>query len=574
MATPNYSPFFDPGTIPQNPDLALPAAPEPVVAPVVPPKPPPLAGWANTLNKIPGLQTFGNALASNNMLIPKIAALGGGALQFKDPGMHMMSGLGDMLAAKDLAGTPKPTVAPVAPVNPNPQPVIAPKTLAVPDATPAPPRALSAVPPLGGGSPLPSPSQNFSSGDQDISGTAPQPTPPATAAPVSAGPTLAPTLQPTLPSVGSAPMNPMVADLTRQIAESLSRSPDTSGPQIDPWTAAAVSGMKPGFNPHTGNSAGQEYINMMEKAKIDQSTRSDAHAKNLLAMYKDIGIPEKTQAEILHLGAQTSEANAKAKQTILSLGLDPNSEDSKKYIANITAMETAKFLGEGQGKDQAMIKAIENLKNDPILKAMPVPSEIKAMGLNMADIAAMARTGDATIMSSIVSGMARKVAAGIAAGGQVVAAQKGADALKLGVYRSLQSEASLELARITSKFYDPTGLDPVKDQLAILMQTKLGKTAMPPDVKARYDAAVGNLTVGTTGLKGLVGVDTSAPAPAASTSAPATPARRRGRGAPAPSSSETLPPAIVSKLKKGVDTELTDGSHWTLDDSGKAKRLK
>lgn len=526
-----------------------PAAPAPT-GPA--PAPKPLAGWAPTLNKVPGLKTFGDFVGDKG--VQDMLFMGGAAARSKYPMKTLGQSLADVRTAQMLQGQPAPTPAPAQAPKPAPAPAPAtgaivapgaPNTLEAPvGSTPNQPSAVKSITGLTSAQPT----RNFSNEASPVSGGA------AIPQNVSA-PTLSPQAQPTLPAV----MSP--ADTMRRTILDSFRPSDDTGPRHDPWGAGAITALRPGFNPTTGDSAGLGATKAVEIARQAELKRRDDIQKNLIDYHKNMYAPEVAGADIVGKRAKAEKDISTSYETDLKAGLGSAGQRGK-YIGGIRQQEAAKSggkaIGEIEGKNasvEAWIEANPQVANTPVSGRAFTALGIKTR----ADLARSFNTVDPSVITSIESAAARVDAANIAGSRYKEGEQLKADVLRRQINNDRATRAQQTIKEINSRFFDTDIVKPGSVDHYAALQAK--KVAMTPKVKAALDDAMNDYKSATDALKGAAEDINTKVAPSKAG------ADRRGRGkapsagkeAAAPSAPATPPPASNAK---GSDSKTLKDGHY------------
>ena len=436
-------------------------------------------GFLNpTLNKVPGLQGLGNMMSKDNYMLPKIMNMVGGAMQYKNPMRKIMPAIGDVLAGQALNNMGQTQRQQQVAQTPSPQPTAQPKALPAAEVTPqvAPQPTGKNFPSLMGGY---TPGQSSS---QDVTLFQPQKPSFSNSQQVSGGTVGSPDMA-TPPTVGQNAVDQGPMSMPREITNAVIDASRYNRPTIDPWVAGMMTGIRPGTNPSTGHTAGNEYTRMA-------LAEGDLAAKRSTDLMKSYAATMEAGNKPLLQYWQGMEHQAKFRQI---MG-DPQVQAA---ASRLKYLET---MAEGQAKNDAKQEAITALYNNPMLKSMSTTPELQQLGItNMAQVAAMAETGDANVLANVVKNVgqlasarvnaaARIEAANISAGAHMAASKDTSAQIQNQILKNFGAEIGIRLKSIEANFYDPSVTKP-NDLIA------LKKKPMTPDIKAEYEGLKGTHNV-------------------------------------------------------------------------------
>jgi len=439
-------------------------------------------GFLNpTLNKVPGLQGLGNMMSKDNYMLPKIMNMVGGAMQYKNPMRKIMPAIGDVLAGQSLNNMGQTQRQQQVAQTPSPQPSAQPKALPAAEVTPQ-----TAPQPTGKNFPaLTGANYNPNAGSsQDINATLFQPQKPSfsNSQQVSGGTVGSPDMA-TPPTVGQNAVEQGPMSMPREITNAVIDASRYNRPTIDPWVAGMMTGIRPGTNPSTGHTAGNEYTRMA-------LAEGDLAAKRSTDLMKSYAATMEAGNKPLLQYWQGMEHQAKFRQI---MG-DPQVQAA---ASRLKYLET---MAEGQAKNDAKQEAITALYNNPMLKGMSTTPELRQLGItNMAQVAAMAETGDANVLANVVKNVgqlasarvnaaARIEAANISAGAHMAASKDTSAQIQNQILKNFGAEIGIRLKSIEANFYDPSVTKP-NDLIA------QKKKPMTPDIKAEYEGLKGTHNV-------------------------------------------------------------------------------
>jgi hypothetical protein len=436
-------------------------------------------GFLNpTLNKVPGLQGLGNMMSKDNYILPKIMNMVGGAMQYKNPMRKVMPAIGDVLAGQSLNNMGQTQGQQPVAQTPSPQSSAQPKALPAAEVTPqtSPQPTGKNFPSLMGGY---TPGQSSS---QDVTLFQPQKPSFSNSQQVSGGTVGSPDMA-TPPTVGQNAVEQGPMSMPREITNAVIDAARYNRPTIDPWVAGMMTGIRPGTNPSTGYTAGNEYTRMA-------LAEGDLAAKRSTDLMKSYAATMEAGNKPLLQYWQGMEHQAKFRQI---MG-DPQVQAA---ASRLKYLET---MAEGQAKNDAKQEAITALYNNPMLKGLGTTPELRQLGItNMAQVAAMAETGDANVLANVVKNVgqlasarvnaaARIEAANISAGAHMAASKDTSAQIQNQILKNFGAEIGIRLKSIEANFYDPSVTKP-NDLIA------LKKKPMTPDIKAEYEGLKGTHNV-------------------------------------------------------------------------------
>lgn len=501
----------------------------------------PLGFLAPYANKIPGMQGLGNmmsgpvnpATGQKDYLLPKILAGIGGALQFDKPMRKINPMIGDLLAGQSInrmgGGQAQQ------PQQPQPQQVAqtpAPTPTARPTNEPAAtaPTGPRKVPEINSGmTQLPlQQSQNFFGQQQPNFGSSPQ---------VSGGTVGS-------PDTATAPVQtPSVGvdkgyEPSTSLADTARASAQYTRPTIDPWTSFMMTGIRPGTNPHTGYTAGNEFL----RQSLDEADKRATRETNLMGKYAEL-LTAQNKPMLNYYQAMEHAANV---EKIMG---------SPRAVAALQRMEAAKAYGEGLGKTQAKQEAAQAIASDPTINSIPLPPALREMGFtSMGQVAAMAEVGSisaldnliraqSTIESAYINAKSRVQAANIHAGATVQSTQNQTNQILVATYKPLLTNAEAGMARIQKVYYDPDalkGLSPEDQRIkGVMLKDKL---PMTQQIKDEFEGYKTTATLSRNALANLGGV------------AAAGPATPQGRAAQAPPLAKYAPTTSTPASRRRVES--------------------